>query len=386
MTSSIDDRPAPCSVILGGGPAGVGGAYQLRRTGRARVTLVEQQNVLGGNAGSFYASVSAGLRKSPAALRVDPAILDDIQALLNGDLGHADGTGASGCAASGCTSRSSRSICCCTSTSASRWGWSATWCCGRLRKADEGETFASVLQANLGPTICKHFYFPYARKIWGRDPRAVRDLGAQARLGGLVREELEAARQAAGRGVFYYPRRGYGQISDSYAEGGRRTRRGTILGWGSVGSSVRRRATVGEVTGGQGDEHRRRRGPRVVDHSDDDGGAHDGAAPPVRRAGGAGRDPVPRHDPRVPGARRRSVDHDGRALLPRGAHLDDAPVGAEELLGQLRAQGHDHTVRRGALHRRRSAVDHDRRRDRRARRSRSRAGGVAAARPPIGVW
>ena len=39
-----------------------------------------------------------------------------------------------------------------------------------LGKKPEGETFASVLQANLGPTMCEHFYFPYARKLWGREP------------------------------------------------------------------------------------------------------------------------------------------------------------------------------------------------------------------------
>lgn len=43
----------PHVVILGGGPAGVGGAYYLRRSGRATVTVLEQQNALGGNAGSF---------------------------------------------------------------------------------------------------------------------------------------------------------------------------------------------------------------------------------------------------------------------------------------------------------------------------------------------
>ena len=44
---------SPHVVILGGGPAGVGAACQLRREGKAEVTLFEQKGVVGGNAGSF---------------------------------------------------------------------------------------------------------------------------------------------------------------------------------------------------------------------------------------------------------------------------------------------------------------------------------------------
>ena len=43
----------PHVVILGGGPAGCGAAYYLRRQRKARVTLIERQTVVGGNAGSF---------------------------------------------------------------------------------------------------------------------------------------------------------------------------------------------------------------------------------------------------------------------------------------------------------------------------------------------
>ena len=43
----------PHVVVLGGGPAGCGAAYQLRRSNRAAVTLVERQDRFGGNAGSF---------------------------------------------------------------------------------------------------------------------------------------------------------------------------------------------------------------------------------------------------------------------------------------------------------------------------------------------
>ncbi|HEX6559876.1 MAG TPA: FAD-dependent oxidoreductase, partial [Longimicrobiales bacterium] len=77
----------PSVLVLGGGPAGVGAAFQLRRLGRARVTLVEQQEVVGGNAGSFEA---AGQRLDYGSHRLhsstDPAILADIRGLIGEDL------------------------------------------------------------------------------------------------------------------------------------------------------------------------------------------------------------------------------------------------------------------------------------------------------------
>ncbi len=79
----------PHVVILGGGPAGVGAAYQLRRLDRARVTLLERKEVFGGNAGSFLANgqyLDYGSHRLHSAC--DPAILQDIERLLGGDLAH----------------------------------------------------------------------------------------------------------------------------------------------------------------------------------------------------------------------------------------------------------------------------------------------------------
>ena len=51
-------------------------------------------------------------------------------------------------------------------------------------KNDSGpETFATVLERGLGRTICREFYFPYARKLWGIDPEDLaHDDGSKARL------------------------------------------------------------------------------------------------------------------------------------------------------------------------------------------------------------
>ncbi len=106
----------------------------------------------------------------------------------------------------------------------------------RLRKSSSSAaTFAEALLAGLGPTICTRFYFPYARKLWGLDPTAIAVEQAQRRvsansIGKMVRKALAVVPGlgSAKPAIFYYPRRGYGQISDALAAEVRRLG-GTIL-------------------------------------------------------------------------------------------------------------------------------------------------------------
>jgi protoporphyrinogen oxidase len=223
----------PHVVILGGGPAGVGGAFQLRRTHRAAVTLIESQAVVGGNAGSFDLF---GQRADFGSHRLhhacDARVLADIKALLGDDLRdrvrhgrillrgkylhfplkpvdlmlHLDRRFAAG------TVRDLLAT--------------------RLLKRDEGDTFASVLLANLGPTICQHFYFPYARKIWGKAPEQLSAISARKRVSaGSFQKLMRRLVRPPGAGRFYYPRRGYGQISEAYAEAAQDQGAELMLGW-----------------------------------------------------------------------------------------------------------------------------------------------------------
>ena len=79
--------------------------------------------------------------------------------------------------------------------------------------------------ADSGRTICRDFYFPYARKIWGLDPHELD--GEQARrrvaagsLAKLVRKVLSTVPgiKQPGKGRFYYPSGGFGQISQAYGK------------------------------------------------------------------------------------------------------------------------------------------------------------------------
>ncbi len=218
----------PHVVVLGAGPAGLAAAYALAREGKARVTVLERNAQVGGNAGSFELAgvhVDYGShRLHPAS---DPRVLADIQSLLGPDLLVRPRHG--------------------RIRLRGRWihfplkpldlglrlppafalGVAADMGRKALRRQatnGAGATFASVLEAGLGRTICYDFYFPYARKLWGAEPEALAAVQAQRRVSAgsplkLVRKVLNAVPglRRPGAGVFYYPRRGFGQIVDAFA-------------------------------------------------------------------------------------------------------------------------------------------------------------------------
>jgi protoporphyrinogen oxidase len=235
----------PKVIILGGGPAGVGAAYQLHRRQRAQATLIEQKEVVGGNSGSFEWH---GQRLDYGSHRLHPAcepeILEDIRRLLGDDLLDRP--------------RHGRILL------RGRWihfplkpvdlllRLDRAFAAGTLRdmaakSLSRGngaghETFASVLRTNLGPTICDEFYFPYARKIWGREPEELSAIQARRRVSAgsfmkLARKVLSQVpgMKPPGAGRFYYPRRGYGQISEAYADAARKEGAELKLGWRVAG-------------------------------------------------------------------------------------------------------------------------------------------------------
>jgi protoporphyrinogen oxidase len=217
---------APFSVaILGAGPAGLGLAYRLSLRQKFEVTVLERGQTVGGNAGSFEV---AGLRVDYGSHRLHPScapeILDDLRSMLGPELldrprhgrirlrnrwvhfplkpldlaTHLPFSFLTGVTSDGITRNFHRT---------------------------RSDTFAGILEAGLGKTICRDFYFPYARKIWGRDPA---DLdGEQARrrvsagsLSKMVGKVLQAVPglKRKGSGRFFYPRKGFGAISEAYAQ------------------------------------------------------------------------------------------------------------------------------------------------------------------------
>ncbi len=169
----------PSVVVLGAGPAGLGAAYRLAGRNAFDVTVVERSDRVGGNAGSFEFK---GLQVDYGSHRLHPScrpdILADIRSMIGEELLDRP--------------RHGRILI------KGRWvhfplkaadlvlnlpiSFSAGAALDAVRKpfSKPGtESFAQVLEAGLGKTICREFYFPYAEKIWGVSPDALD--GEQAR-------------------------------------------------------------------------------------------------------------------------------------------------------------------------------------------------------------
>jgi protoporphyrinogen oxidase len=226
-------------TVLGAGPAGLALAMKLLRRGDldAPVVVIEQQSAVGGLAASFEFD---GLYLDHGSHRLhpatDPEILADIRGLLGSDLLMRPRRGR--------IRLLGRYVKFPLSPLDLAFRLPPSFVTGVARDAisklfrrgsSSPTTFAEVLLAGLGPTICTSFYFPYARKLWGLEPTAIAVEQAQRRvsansIGKMIRKVLSVVPglKSAAHGIFYYPRRGYGQISQALASEVRRLG-GTIL-------------------------------------------------------------------------------------------------------------------------------------------------------------
>ncbi len=210
-------------VILGAGPAGAGAAFQAARRKLGRVVVLEQRDSPGGNAGSFTLE---GIRVDYGSHRLHPAchprVLSDLKQLLGDDLLLRPRHGR--------ILLRKRWIHFPLRPLDLAWRLPKSFLLGAtrdvVRKQFAGkpnqESFASVLEAGLGRTVCRDFYFPFARKLWGLDPGELSPIQAQRRVSantpGRMLRKIFKKTPAGG---FYYPREGYGQLSERLCEAAR---------------------------------------------------------------------------------------------------------------------------------------------------------------------
>jgi protoporphyrinogen oxidase len=206
-------------IVLGAGPAGLAAAWRAARAG-LRVTLLEQATTVGGLAGSFSV---AGVRVDHGSHRLhpstDPAILADLHGLLGAELQRRPRNG--------------------------RLWVAGRWVGFPLRPGElarrlppamlarvardslvprrpRSDSYAGVLRAGLGPTLYEAIYAPYAGKLWGLEGERIDAEQARRRVSADTPLKIAARmlrRRPAGPGrVFYYPRRGFGQIAEALAD------------------------------------------------------------------------------------------------------------------------------------------------------------------------
>lgn len=234
----------PRVIVLGAGPAGAGAAYKLRVQAKASVTVLEASQDFGGNSGSFEWSGQrldfGSHRLHPAC---DPGVLADIRSLLGDELLDRPRHGRIRLGGAWIHFPLKPLDLVLRADKAFAAGAVRDMVTRVVRKPrPEGDTFASVLQANLGPSICEHFYFPYARKIWGYEPDALSGIQARRRVsagsfGKLIGKVLSAVPglKKPGGGRFYYPRRGFGSITETYAGAAKAHGADFRMGWRVTG-------------------------------------------------------------------------------------------------------------------------------------------------------
>ncbi len=214
-------------AVLGAGPAGLGAAYELARRG-IDVVLLEQQDAVGGNAGSFEL---AGMRVDFGSHRLhpasDPAVMATVRELLGDDLLERPRHGRIRLMGRWLHFPLKAPDLALHAPPRFAFGVGLDLLGKLLPGGTSGEeTFASVLRKGLGATICDEFYFPYARKIWGMEPSELSPIQAYKRVSsgsiGKMLKRLIPGGTGSGagnaKGIFYYPKQGYGQISETLAD------------------------------------------------------------------------------------------------------------------------------------------------------------------------
>ncbi|HVE64764.1 MAG TPA: FAD-dependent oxidoreductase [Mycobacteriales bacterium] len=223
-------------VILGGGPAGLAAAWRVARTGRSAI-LLERAAAVGGMAASFEVG---GMRVDRGSHRLHPAtepdLLADLRGLLGEDLQTRPRHGRLSlygrwvgfplragellrAVPPGAALRIARDVSSTPITKVRRRGWSPY---------REPGSYGDALERSLGPELYSAIHEPFARKLWGISGDEIDVEQARRRVTAdtpwkvaarLLRRRLSSTSGAGGQGrIFFYPRRGFGQIVDVLAD------------------------------------------------------------------------------------------------------------------------------------------------------------------------
>jgi len=211
-------------LVLGAGPAGLAAAWRAARHGQSVLVLERAENA-GGMAASFEI---AGMSVDYGSHRLSPAtpphILADLRTLLGADLQTRYRTGRILLGDRWVTypfkpRELAKALPRAPRTRVALDALSML----RPKAPDESEaSYADLMRAGFGPTLYQLVYEPYARKLWGVSgdeldaDQARRKAGAPTAFAALTRAVRAGL---AGESLAYlYPRRGFGQLTETLAD------------------------------------------------------------------------------------------------------------------------------------------------------------------------
>ncbi|MGP3916979.1 protoporphyrinogen/coproporphyrinogen oxidase [Nonomuraea sp. 10N515B] len=210
-------------VILGAGPSGLAAAWQAARRGLS-VVVLERAGHVGGLSASFEV---AGIRVDHGSHRLHPAtpphLLRDLRELLGDDLQRRPRNGRLRIGGSwvGFPLKAGELIRRLPPGLLARIA-ADTLTAPARRASRVGGTYAGALRSSLGPALYEALYAPYATKLWGLSGDEIDEDQARKRVTAdspwKIAQRLFRKRPDGQGKIFYYPRRGFGQIVDVLAD------------------------------------------------------------------------------------------------------------------------------------------------------------------------
>ncbi|MEU7455140.1 protoporphyrinogen/coproporphyrinogen oxidase [Streptosporangium roseum] len=209
-------------VVMGAGPSGLAAAWRAARRGLS-VTVLERADHVGGLSASFEVS---GVRVDHGSHRLHPAtpphLLADLRGLLGDDLQRRSRNGRLRIADRYVGFPLKPAELAKRLPPGLLAGVARDALTAPLRGAGRGGTYAGALRASLGPALYEALYAPYALKLWGLPGEEIDGDQARRRVTAdspwkIVRRILRGRSSGQGK-IFYYPRRGFGQIADALAD------------------------------------------------------------------------------------------------------------------------------------------------------------------------
>ena len=212
-------------AILGAGPAGLWTALSLyEKYSDIDITLIEKENSPGGITGSFqYKDMTFDYGSHRLHPATAPALLKKISDMLKGDLLKRPRNGRIWLEGRFISFPLKPVDLVFHLPLSFSFGVAADSLLSLFKSKKSGISFEDTLLAGLGKTISSRFYFPYAEKLWGLPPAELSPVQARKRIASgsiwkMIRKALSSLRGSSGEtGVFYYPVKGFGQISSAAA-------------------------------------------------------------------------------------------------------------------------------------------------------------------------